>query len=103
MLFSLRDKWDRKVKIRCVLVEKSPAAFAQLKAFTDSNSGLDIELYPVNGDFVDKIPDVTAILNKNATNTFKFVLLDPMGWVDIPLLDIRPIIEGRSNECWLAS
>ncbi|MCG3149630.1 MAG: hypothetical protein PCFJNLEI_03095 [Verrucomicrobiae bacterium] len=93
-----RDKWNRKVKFRCIMVEKDSKAFARLEKFTKDNDGRGIELFPINGEFVREIPAIQRILNKDSTNTFKFVLLDPKGWADIPMDEIKPLIMGRSSE-----
>ena len=50
------------------------------------------------GKFVDQIPIVNKLIQKNAPNPFKFVFLDPKGWSDIPMRQMQPFLKGRSCE-----
>lgn len=81
-----------------ILVENNKAAFARLNSFAKSATGDDVSVTALGGKFVDRISDINELLRSAGSRTFKFVLLDPMGWADIPMKKLQPFLKTRSCE-----
>ena len=81
-----------------ILVESNKEAFAKLDSFARSASGPDVSVTAIPGKFVDTISTINEHLRLAGPRTFKFVLLDPMGWADIPMKNLQPFLRMRSCE-----
>jgi len=81
----LRATHDQDLHITCVLVEKDKVAFAELERLAASETSPDFAVHALHGDFVKNIPAVDHLVKESGKNPFKFVLLDPTGWADIPM------------------
>jgi three-Cys-motif partner protein len=84
-------------RIRCVFVEKDAKAFAQLKAFADSNQSRNTEIYAIHASFEDAIPDIASFVRRDR-KTFAFTFIDPKGWTGFAIERIRPLITIRPGE-----
>lgn len=65
------------LKVRFRFCEKSPEAFAKLKAFAESKSEFDIKVFP--GAFEDNL-DVIKASCIDIRDSFTFTFVDPTGW-----------------------
>ena len=81
-----------------ILVENNKEAFAKLDSFAHSANGPDVSVTAIPGKFVDTIPQINEHLRLVGPRAFKFVLLDPMGWADIPMKKLQPFLKTRSCE-----
>lgn len=81
-----------------ILVENNKQAFAKLNSFARATSGPDVSVTAIPGKFVDNISKIDKQLRSIGPQTFKFVLLDPMGWADIPMKKLQPFLRTRSCE-----
>ncbi|HEX7774142.1 MAG TPA: three-Cys-motif partner protein TcmP [Pyrinomonadaceae bacterium] len=81
-----------------ILVESDKDAFAKLDSFAHSANGPDVSVTALPGKFVDTIPKINEQLRLAGPRAFKFVLLDPMGWADIPMKKLQPFLKMRSCE-----
>jgi three-Cys-motif partner protein len=86
------------LSVGSILVEKDKDAFQELNAFAQANNQHGFLVKAIRGKFADCLNKVNAEISKVGVKPFKFVLLDPKGWVDIPMLTLRPFLTGRSCE-----
>lgn len=86
----------RKIRIRCLFIEKTDAAFARLKAFADS---ADVaEIATIHGEFEDHIADVIAFIKAGGHQSFPFVFIDPTGWTGFAMDTIEPLLQLKPVE-----
>lgn len=81
-----------------ILVESNKEAFPKLDSFARSADGLDVSVKAIPGKFVDKIAKIDELVKLAGPHAFKFVLLDPTGWADIPMKELAPFLRMRSCE-----
>lgn len=82
-------------KMRCLFVEKDPAAFGRLAA---SVGGVqDIHAVAMNGEFEALIPRI-ADFAREGEKPFSFVFIDPTGWSGYGLNTIKPILVQEPGE-----
>jgi three-Cys-motif partner protein len=85
-----RDEWkrirNRDVRMRALLVEKSPRAYKRLQQVRELFPDIHIETF--NGEFTTLIPDLIRAIPANA---FTFVLMDPKGFA-IDMRAVQPLI-----------
>jgi three-Cys-motif partner protein len=81
-----------------ILVESDKDAFSKLDAFAESNNAPGLAVKAIKGKFVNEIPRVNEEIKRAGLHSFKFVLLDPKGWADIPMQKLRPFLSSRSCE-----
>jgi three-Cys-motif partner protein len=81
-----------------ILVENKNEAFAKLNSFAQAANGPDVSVTALRGKFIDNIPKINEQLRSIGPQTFKFVLLDPTGWADIPMKALQPFLNTRSCE-----
>ena len=90
---------DRDINVRCVLVEKTRSAFSKLNQFAkDSHQPPGFHVHALNGQFIEKLPQIQELIDGAKSNSFKFVFLDPKGWSDIPMPQLAPFLKDRSCE-----
>jgi|GEM_PF-833314 len=94
----LLDAHNRHVHMNSVLVEAEQDAYSRLKKFADTQTKASFEVHAVHGEFVESIPRIEELINASDFNTFKFVLLDPTGWAQIPMRRLQPFFDNRSCE-----
>jgi three-Cys-motif partner protein len=90
---------DRDINVRCVLVEKSNAAFLKLNQFAkNSHEPPGFQVHALKGQFIKMVPQIQELIDGAKSNPFKFVFLDPKGWSDIPMPQLAPFLRNRSCE-----
>jgi hypothetical protein len=94
----LRATRKRELPIECILVDQDRIAFSRLQKFAAENTQHGFGVHALNGDFVENIPVINQILRERIQNPFRFIFLDPKGWADIPMLEMKPFLKGRSHE-----
>ena len=86
------------LSVGSILVEKEKQPFKELDTFAQANNQPGFLVKAIRGRFAECLVSVNAEISKVGVKPFKFVLLDPKGWVDIPMLTLRPFLTGRSCE-----
>ena len=82
-------------KIRCLFNEKTPEAFARLKAFTE-RSAIDHPLLKIE-IFQGKFADNAEKIRKRADHKFQLLFVDPTGYTGFPPSSLSHF-KGRSSE-----
>ena len=88
----------RHLKIESILVDQDKKAFDELKKFAELQRDPDFAVYALHGQFVDMIGPIENLIKDNNQNAFRFIFLDPKGWADIPMKELRPFLRSRSCE-----
>jgi three-Cys-motif partner protein len=86
------------LSVSAVLVESHPEAFAKLDSYAKSTPEPEVSVTAIPGKFIDAIPQINQLVRTAGPRTFKFVLLDPKGWADIPMQQLQPFLKTRSCE-----
>jgi three-Cys-motif partner protein len=94
----LQERYGRKIAMKCILVEHDKVAFAELKRFAESETVAGFDVHALQGEFVKQIPTVDQLIKADSQNPFKFVLLDPTGWAQIPMDELKSFLHERSSE-----
>lgn len=94
----LRERHGRVLHIECVLVEQNRVAFTELEQFAKRETSTEFEVHAVSGEFVKSVSAIDELLKRSGRNPFKFALLDPTGWADIPMDQLQPLLDNRSCE-----
>jgi three-Cys-motif partner protein len=87
----------RSLTMSAILVERDPDTFSKLEAYALRKSPGAFHIHPLKGRFVDNITRIEQIV-KREPRPFKFVLLDPKGWADIPIDRLKTFLNSRSCE-----
>lgn len=82
----------RQIRMRALLVEKNPQSFAKLCEVQGRYP--DIEITPLNGDFVSLVPN---IINSLSPPAFTFLFIDPKGW-GINTSEVAPLLRRPNTE-----
>jgi three-Cys-motif partner protein len=85
----------RRVTFRCLFVEKDPATYVRLRKYCDSVS--DIQVKPLSGDFVDRIPEILSFIAKRP-GSFPFFFIDPTGWSPLKICPLTPLLQADPGE-----
>ena len=88
----------RHLTVAAILVERDSQRYAELKAYAKTKSTLGFQIHPLHGKFVDRIADIDQIVRRETSRPFKFVLLDPKGWADIPMATLQHFLHSRGCE-----
>jgi three-Cys-motif partner protein len=94
----LRDGHGRELRVECVLVEQDKIAFAELERFAIHEASPGFGVRALQGEFVKLIPVIDRLIKGGGKNPFKFVLLDPTGWAQIPMEELKSFVHERSSE-----
>lgn len=94
----LRDHWKRDVAVTMILVERRKKAFSRLSQYAAQKNQPELVVKAIPGRFIDTIPLIANEIKQTAKNPFRFILLDPKGWADIPMQTLSPFLRGRSCE-----
>jgi three-Cys-motif partner protein len=81
----------RRVRIRCLFIEKTDEAYARLKIFADSVD--DAEIATIHGEFEDHMADVLAFIKAGGRHSFPFAFIDPTGWTGFAMNTIEPLLK----------
>lgn len=88
----------RALATRSILVEKSPKAFKELDDFAEAQRQAGEDVRALQGEFAANIPAIGRLIRTVSANPFKFFLLDPKGWKDIPMSELGSLLNDRSCE-----
>lgn len=94
----LPEGHERELHVKCILVGKTKVAFAELERIAINEASSDFTVQARQGEFVKQIPVIDRLLKDSGKNTFKFVLLDPTGWAQIPMEELKSFLHERSSE-----
>lgn len=94
----LREGHGRELRLDCVLVEQDKGAFVELERFAANETSVNFGVHALQGEFVKKIPSIDEIIAGSGKNPFKFILLDPTGWAQIPMESLKSFLHDRSSE-----
>jgi three-Cys-motif partner protein len=83
------------VSFRCLFAEKNPNAYAQLEAFC--NSITDLEVKPLPGDFTERIPEILRFVAQRS-GAFPFFFIDPTGWSPLKIKPLTPLLQTTPGE-----
>jgi len=81
-----------------IVVEDEPESYERLEQFATARTELRCPVHPIRGKFIKRIPRINQLIQQTARNTFRFILLDPTGWADIPMGELKSFVKGRSSE-----
>lgn len=82
----------RDLKVSAYLVEKNPAAYANLQSVRTLFPGVEIKTYP--GSFIERAPE---LLKDIPARAFAFLFIDPKGWA-IDMQRIAPLLKRPNSE-----
>lgn len=88
----------RSLATRAILVEKSTKAYPELAAFGTARRAAGEDVQTIRGEFVANVPEIDRLIRATGANPFKFFLLDPKGWKDIPMSTLGSLLRDRSCE-----
>lgn len=77
---------DKKVKVRCLFIEKDPSTFKKLESAVSSIS--DIETKVLRGSFENLTRETVVFIG----NSFSLIFIDPKGWTGFSLPKISPLL-----------
>jgi three-Cys-motif partner protein len=86
----------RAFKIRCMFLEKQPAAYARLEQFARQVS--DAEIQTRNGELAGNITEILRFVRQGGPGTFPFFFIDPTGWTGFEMSLIAPLLRQRPGE-----
>lgn len=93
---TLRKRFGKTLKLKCVFLEKDPNAFEKLKGFAERQN--DVQVTALNEEFEKAIPQIATMLESSKRNHFPFILIDPKGWKGFALDVIKPVIQVKPSE-----
>ncbi|MBS82254.1 three-Cys-motif partner protein TcmP [Variovorax sp.] len=82
-------------RMRALYIEKDPKAFARLRSFLARQTSPSVERDCWNGDFVDLRTDILHWCGRDA---FVFFFVDPKGWKEILIENMRPLLTRPRSE-----
>ncbi len=86
----------RALKLRCMFLEKNPAAYRKLKEFATSVTDAEIETH--NDELAGSIGDVLQFIKQGGRRSFPFVFIDPTGWSGFEMKLIAPLLQLKPGE-----
>jgi three-Cys-motif partner protein len=84
------------IGLRCMFLERDPAAYARLRAFADAVT--DVEVHTQNREFAAAIPDILDFVRSGGPSSFPFFFIDPTGWTGFEMNQIAPLLRQRPGE-----
>lgn len=94
---TVKKAWRRDLKIRCVFLEKDPAAFKELFRFSEHQK--DVEIKVINKAFEAAVGDIQQEIQRAGKNKgFSFLFIDPTGWSGFSLNLIAPLLKTPNCE-----
>jgi len=85
------EQRGKKVKVRCLFIEKEPEIFEKLEEAVNSIS--DIEIKPLCGSFENLVPEIKSFIG----GSISLIFIDPTGWKGYALEKIRPLLQLRGE------
>src|SRR5262245_7617496 len=92
---TLREN-GRDLNLRCMFLEKDPAAYGKLEAFISQVQ--DVETRTKNDTLEGSIPDILKFVHDGGTATFPFIFIDPTGWTGFAMDLIAPLLKLKPGE-----
>ena len=90
------EERGKSIRLRCMFLEKDPAAYAKLKQFADEVS--DVELQTRKGEFGLCISEVVDFVKGGGPSSFPFIFIDPTGWSGFEMQRIAPLLQVQPGE-----
>jgi three-Cys-motif partner protein len=84
------------LRLRCLFIETSASAYAQLKAFADTVG--DLEVHTLHAEFEASIPQIIEFVRRGGADAFTFSFIDPTGWSGLAMDVISPLLRVRPGE-----
>ena len=81
--------------IRALYIENNPAAFRRLSGYLQTSTPEGVNSKCLNGDFLSLRDD---ILTWCGAQTFMFFFIDPKGWKDVGVDQLRPLLQRPRSE-----
>lgn len=94
----LREGHGRELQVKCILVEQDKVAFAELERIAINQASHGFDVHALQGEFVTQIPVIDHLIKSSGKKAFKFILLDPKGWAQIPMEKLKSFLHERSSE-----
>lgn len=82
-------------RIRALYIENNPASFARLSAYLATETPFGVESEARQGDFVQLR---SVILRWCGTSAFTFFFIDPLGWSEIGISVLQPLLRRPRSE-----
>jgi three-Cys-motif partner protein len=89
------DKLGVKTRIRALYVEEKAKSFARLDAYLRQSTPSSITAEALKGDFVQLRE---SILRWCGDSPFTFFFIDPLGWTEIGISVLRPLLRRPRSE-----
>ena len=90
------SKRGKQLSLRCMFLERDPAAFAKLATFT--NGVENIEIRTKNDKLEGSIADILNFVRAGGRKTFPFIFIDPTGWTGFAMELIAPLLKLYPGE-----
>jgi len=90
------ERRGRRIQLRCFFLEKDPAAYARLAAFSEGVKNASIET--ANAMLEDSIDRICDFVSRGGPKSFPFLFIDPKGWTGFDLDVITPLLSLRPGE-----
>src|SRR5262245_52733869 len=86
----------RKLKIRCMFLEKQPGPYARLAEY--ARQVQDAEVRTRNDELAGSIDEILRFVKQGGRGTFPFFFIDPTGWTGFEMNLIAPLLRQRPGE-----
>ena len=83
------------VKIRALYIEEKPSSFRRLQTYLNASTPRSIRSHCLQGDFVARRQE---ILDWVGPDGFTFFFIDPMGYTEIGVPTLAPLLQRRRSE-----
>jgi three-Cys-motif partner protein len=93
---TFQQVFKRDLRIKCIFLEKDPAAYAKLKRFSEEQT--DVEVIALNQEFESGVPDLVKRIKKAGNGFFPFIFIDPTGWTGFSMDLIAPLLQVNPAE-----
>lgn len=93
---TVREIYQKDLRIRCVFLEKDPQAYKLLRDYADKQT--DVAIKTLNREFEDAVPEIVKLVESGTGRSFPFVLIDPTGWKGFAMDVIAPLIRLQPCE-----
>jgi three-Cys-motif partner protein len=92
---ALFQKRGKTLDLRCLFLEKDPAAYAELRGFTEPIQDLEIEAR--NATLESSVDGILGFIRRRP-GTFPFIFIDPTGWTGFALDVITRLLRLKPGE-----
>jgi len=93
---TVRQRFQKDLRVQCVFLERDPEAFARLQEYAQEQQ--DVETVALNQEFEAAVPDLVRMVKAKQAQYFPFLLIDPTGWKGFSMEVIAPLIQLRPCE-----